>query len=91
MVIHFRLDVLDFKVSVLHFKFKKPGVGRFIVSFSGDKNQVKIGPLIGSLRNKSVLSLAKAFPVCLRLWRGLGPLAEFGHNETALNPFFLGF
>lgn len=83
--------MLDLKVSVLHFKFKKPGVGRFIVSFSGDKNQVKNWPSFWLLRNKGVLSLARAFPVCLRLWRGLGPLAEFGHNEMALDPLSLGF
>lgn len=73
-------------------------MGHFIVSFSRNKIQVKIDPLIGSLRNKGVLSLVKAFLIYLRLSRGpqacygiLVPLAEFGHSEMAVNPFLLGF
>lgn len=94
----FRLGVLDSQVSVIHFKYTKAGVGHFIVSFSRNKNQVKVDPLIGSLRYKGVLSLVKAFLVYLSLWRGpqacyriLAALAEFGHSEMVLNLFSLGF
>lgn len=65
----------------------------FIVSFSRNKNQVKIDPLIGSLR-----SIVKAFPVYLGLWRGpqtcngiVVSLAAFGHNEMTINLFSPGF
>lgn len=58
------------KVSVPHFKSVKPGVGCFLVSFSRNKNPVKLGPLTGSQRNEGVLSLAKALLVYIRLRGG---------------------
>lgn len=63
-----RLGVLDSKVSVLHFKSTKPGVGYAIVSFSRNENH-EVGPLNGSLRNKGVLSLAKGLLLYGRPWR----------------------
>lgn len=85
-------------VSVLRFKSTKPGVGCVIVSLPRNKNHVKIGPLIGCLRNKGVLSLAEALPVYRRPWVEpracsgvLAPLAEGGHNKSALSPFSLRF
>lgn len=57
-------------MSVPHFKSIKPGVGYFVVSFSRNKNPMKLGPLMGSQRNEGVLSLAKALLVYIRLRGG---------------------
>jgi hypothetical protein len=45
-------------------------VGYFVVSFSRNKNPIKLGPLMGSQRNEGVLSLAKALLVYIRLRGG---------------------